>query len=187
MTRILAALAVVVALLGVPSMARADEAVTCADFVNQASAEMWQNTHDWGPGNPLDINGNGIACEDQLPCPCDYTLAPGAPVTVTPPATPSRSEITLAVTRLHLKPGETTWFTVTRYLDLGDGRLIEATGKVMLQEKERGDWRTIPGSRAEARRIRYPVTIDPGTLKIRARTTGPESYSKVWTLIGGRG
>ena len=73
-----ATIAAVLALLALPSPAAA---ATCADFPNQAAAQMAANT--------VDADHDGIYCE-SLPCPC---LKPGEPAPPPPPpvAPPSPS------------------------------------------------------------------------------------------------
>src|SRR3954462_15234818 len=53
------------------------QAKTCADYPNQAAAQVAHDT--------VDADGDGVYCE-SLPCPC---LKPGAPSTPSPTPTPS--------------------------------------------------------------------------------------------------
>jgi hypothetical protein len=191
----LTALACVAALLGfAPSAHAQDPTTTCADFASQADAQAYFLANGGGgngtPGTGvpnLDADRNGIACDQgELPCPCDYTLTAVPPEPpVTSPAPRTQSKVLLHVSVHHATQRQRVWFTITRLSSTG-GTFTKASGLVMLQERTRGHWHTVPGSRCYtttgSARMWYYVL--PGRLAVRARTIGPAAYSKSVRLNG---
>ncbi len=119
--------------LGAPSAA---QAVTCADFTTQASAQY--------AGNTRDGDGDGIYCE-ALPCPCS-TAPPGtspAPVVV-PTPTPVQPEPVAAL------PGART---AVRIVSVTDGDTI----KVRLADGRRKTVRLIGIDTPETVKAQVPV------------------------------
>jgi len=75
-------------------------------------------------------------------------------------------------------------FKVTRLSDDdGDGVLTPTTGKVALEWKTHGVWRTIKGSRHLALNGHHTFKFYcSGSLKVRAKALSPTTYSKVVSL-----
>jgi hypothetical protein len=74
-------------------------------------------------------------------------------------------------------------FKVTRLLDVGYGVLVPTTGKIALQQKVRGHWKVVKGSRVKAYgghiTLKYYCS---GNFKIRAKALSPTTYSKAVRL-----
>ena len=166
--------------------------VNCTDFSTQAAAQAYFLAHGGPSSDPdgLDADGDGIACE-SLPCPCNYSTTPTTPPPTTPPPPPPTGPVR-TVTILKVRPksahgNRATKFKVTRLFDYGYGTLAPETGRVSLEAKLNGNWKTIKGSRRSAIdghvTMKYYVT---GRVKVRAKSLGPTSYSEEIKVRGPR-
>src|SRR3954471_20748669 len=72
------------------------QAKTCADYPNQAAAQVAHDTRD--------ADGDGIFCE-SLPCPCLKPGAPGAPPAPTLPPTPTVLGISVSLGQVTRRRG----------------------------------------------------------------------------------
>jgi len=182
--------------LGATTAPASAKDANCTDFSSQAAAQSYFISRGGPYSDPdgLDSDGDGIACESR-PCPCSTSTTPitTTPVTppvttpVTPPVAPPpattspRTETKLKVNPKRARAGQMVRFKITRLYDPGTGELEPTTGKVSLEQKLRGRWRTIKGSRHMALNgyltLRYRA---PGAvIKVRAKSSGPTSYSEI--------
>src|SRR4051812_49086752 len=89
MARRICVLALVVLAVG----ASPAQAKTCADYPNQAAAQVAHDTRD--------ADGDGIYCE-SLPCPCLKPGAPGAPAPPAPSLPPTPSVLGISISLGHV-------------------------------------------------------------------------------------
>lgn len=101
-----------------------------------------------------------------------------------PPLGPERYQTLLKVTPKVAKRDQVIKFRLTRLYDYGSGELYPMPGVVLLQQKVRGKWKAVPGSRGYTdtgvRRLKYRA---PGTrVVVRAKSLRPTIYSKPVTI-----
>lgn len=94
----------------------------CSDFGLQAVAQDHYDRH-FGDPDRLDDDEDGIACEDELPCPCDFIALPPAPPE---PVRPVPGPLT---TKAHIV---TTKARVTGVIDAGTLKVRLSDGETII-------------------------------------------------------